>query len=525
MIICIQLQCTFYQVSFFSCRFRLPCLLTACKKAQLRLKQALENLDDDETDDDYIVTDVAQVEQDLWKSYSDDDTRENVQTTINKDDEDEDDFLNDDDIEEIMIFQTQSLQRKASERGVDEREDEKLEEEVISTGLTCTHIPSKFCDDVSGDKPSFLTSEETEQMFGKPRKDDALSRRPFEEGKVPRSPWEKDSLSGGCLEEGNGSRYPVEKDKMPRNRLEKDNVSDSPVDERSVSRNRVEESYLARNSRGNGANVAEEEDRVSCVKEHLIEEDVIIKYVQSQLRNKRDCCEGNQLLSCDENVISHASGRERVCVQEAELISDSDDVDDLKPEDLMHESTERHAVKRDLWKSYGVDKEVSHVEETAEVVSELQNDVDCTSIHNVSADLLNGENEEEYGDLEEKDVSEKGQDTLADLNPVKNGHVNRCMGSSKTFSNEPVSLPSGDGGWDDEEVFQGSPGEITVPCDVESDDEMEEMALNESITLISDNEEEVRFCLHSCLVFTIIRTGSLQRSIFLMTVKKAKLKF
>ena len=64
-----------------------------------------------------------------------------------------------------------------------------------------------------------------------------------------------------------------------------------------------------------------------------------------------------------------------------------------------------------------------------------------------------------------------------------------------------------------------------MPCDVESDDEMEEMALNESITLISDNEEEVRFCLHSCLVFTITRTGSLQRSIFLMTVKKAKLKF
>ena len=512
MIICIQLQCTFYQVCFFSCRFRLPCLLTACKKAQLRLQQALENLDDDDTDD-YIVTDVAQVEQDLWKSYNDDDTRENVQTTKNKDDEDEDDFLNDDDIEEIMIFQTQSLQRKASERGVDDREDEKSEEEVIPTGLTCTHIPSKFCDDVSGDKPSFLTSEETEQMFGKPLKDDALSRRPFEEGKVPRSPWEKDSLSGGCLEEGNVSRYPVEKDKMPRNSLEKDNVSDSPVDEGSVSRNRVEESNLALNSRGNGANVAEEEDKVSCPKEHVIEEDVIIKYVQSplredsairkQFRNKKDCCEGNQLLSCDENVISHASGRERVCVQEAELISDSDDVE-AQPEDLMHGSTERRTVKRDLGKSYGVDKEVS----TAEVGFELQNDVDCTSIHNVSADLLNGENEEEYGDLEEKDVSEKIQDTLADLNRVKNGHVNRCMGSSKTFSNEPVSLPSGDGGWDDEEVFQGSPGEITVPCDVESDDEMEEMTLNESITLISDNEEEVCFCLHSFFVFTITRTGS-----------------
>ena len=471
MIICIQLQCTFYQVCFFSCRFRLPCLLTACKKAQLRLQQALENLDDDETDD-YIVTDVAQVEQDLWKSYNDDDTRENVQTTKNKDDEDEDDFLNDDDIEEIMIFQTQSLQRKASERGVDEREDEKLEEEVISTGLTCTHIPSKFCDDVSGDKPSFLTSEETEQMFGKPRKDDASSHRPFEEGKVPRSPWEKDSLSGGCLEEGNVSRYPEEEDKMPCNRLEEDNVSDSPVDEESVSRNRVEESNLARNSRGNGANVAEEEDKVSCPKERLIEEDVIIKYVQSplredsairkQLRNKRECCEGNQLISCGENVISHASSRMRVCVQEAELISDSDDVE-AQPEHLMHESTERHAVKRDLGKSYDVDKDVS----TAEVV-----------------------------------------DTLADLNRVKNGHVNRCMGSSKTFTDEPLSLPSGDGGWDDEEVFQRSPGEITVPCDVESDDEMEEMALNESITLISDNEEEVCFCLHSFFVFTITRTGS-----------------
>lgn len=507
MIVFIQLQCTFYQVCFFPCRFRLPCLLTACKKAQLRLKQALENLDEDETDD-FIITDVARVEQDLWRSYNDDDTSENVQTTKNKYNEDEDDFLNDDDIEEIMIFQTQSLQRKASEKGMDEREVEKSQEEVISTGLACIHTPSKFCEDISGDKPSFLAQEEMVHMFGKPLKDDALSRPPFEEGKVPRSPWKKDSLSGGCLEEGNVSRYRVEEDTMPRNHLEKDNVSDSPVDGGSVSRNRVEESNLARNSRGNGANVAEEE--VSCPKEHVIEEDVIIKYAQSplredsairkQLRNKRDCCEGNQLFLCDENVISHASSRERVCIQEAELISDSDDVE-AEPEDLMHESTERHAVKRDLGKSYGVDKEVSQVEDTAEVGFELQNDVDCIPIHNVSADLLNGENEVGYGDFEEKDVSEKIQDTLADMNLIKNGHVNRCLGSSKTFSNEPISLPSGDGGWDDEEVFQGSPGEITVPCDVESDDEMEEMALNESITLISDNEEEVCFCLHSFFCF------------------------
>ena len=133
----------------------------------------------------------------MWKSDNDDDINEHVQTRNNKDNEDEDDFLNDDDIEEIMIFQTQSLLRKGSEKGVDETEDEKskhlpsvnTEEEVISTVLTCNDKPSKFVGDVSGAKPSFL-------------EDDVLSRCPVGEGNVSRNPCEKDDLSGSpnyCL--------------------------------------------------------------------------------------------------------------------------------------------------------------------------------------------------------------------------------------------------------------------------------------------------------------------------------------
>lgn len=522
---------TLYQVCFFICRFKLPCLLTACKKTQLRLKQALESVDDDETDD-FIATDVAQVEQDLWKSDNDDETSENVQTTKNKDDEDDDDFLNDDDIEEIMIFQTQSLQRKGSEKGVDEEEDEKskhlpsvdTEEDVISTDLACNNIPSKFVDDVSGDKPSFLSSEETEQKLRKPLEDDVLSRCPVEEGNVSRNPLEKDDLSSSPVGEGNVSRNMLEKEDLSvspvvegnvsRSPLEKDDLSDSPIVEGRVSRNRVEGSNLARNPGGNSGNVAEEEE-VSCPKEQLVDEDVIIRNEQlplreestfrKQLRNKKDYYEGNQLLSCDDSVMSRVSSIERTCVQEGEPISDSDDVE-TRPEDRMQESSERRTVKRDLEKSYGADVEVSHVEETAEVDFELQNDADCTHIYNMSADLLNGENEVEHGEFEGKDVSEKTQDTLSDLNPIKNNYVNIGMGSRGKFPDEPLSLPSGDGRWDDEEVFQGSVRDVTVPYDVESDDEMEEMALNESITLISDNEEEVcfLFLLHLFVVFCLM---------------------
>ena len=509
----------FYQVCFFICRFKLPCLVTACKKTQLRLKQALESVEDDETDD-YIVTDVAQVEQDLWRSDNDDDTSENVQTTNNKYDEDEDDFLNDDDIEEIMIFQTQSIQRKGSERGVDDKEDEKskhvssidTEEDVITTNLTCTNIPSKFVDDVSGDKPSFPSAEETEQKLIKPLEDDTLSNYPVEEGNVSRNRWEKDDLTGSPGVEGIVSRNlldnddpsgsPVLEGNVSRNPLEKDE-SDSRIDEGSVSRNRVEESNLTRNPGETGGNIAEEEEEVSWAKKQLVDEDVILRNEQSplreesisrkRLRNKKDYFEGNQLLSCDDNIMSRASSIEPTCVQEGEPISDSDDVE-AQPEDHMQESSERCTVARDLEKSFGVDKEISRLEETVEVDFELQNDADSTHIVNVSVDLFNGENEVEHGDFEEKDVSEKSQHTLPDLNPVKNNHVNLCLGSREKFPDEPLSLPSREGRWDDEEVFQESAEDVTVPYDIESDDEMEEMALNESITLISDHEEEVCFC-------------------------------
>ena len=544
----------FTKFVFFICRFKLPCLLTACKKTQLRLKQALESIDDDETDD-FIATDVTQVERDVWKSDNDDDTSEHVQTTNNKEDDDEDDFLNDDDIEEIMIFQTQSLQRKGSEKEVDETQGEKskhipsvdTEEDVISTVLTNNHISSKFVHDVSSAKQGFLSTEKTEQNLRKPLEDDVLSRCPAEEGNVSRNPWEEDDLSGSPVEGGSVSRNLLEKDDLPggpvvegnvsSNPLGNDDLLDSPVLEQSLSRNRVEESNLSRNSDGNCGNLAGEEQKVPCRKEQLVE-DVIITNEQlslreestskKQWRNKKDYCKGNHLLSCDDNVKSCASSIERTRVQEGEPISDSDDVEAL-PEDHMQESSEGRSVKRDLKKSYDVVKEVSHVEGTTEVDFELHNDADCPLIYNTSADLLNAENHGKFGDLKEDNVSKEIQDNEHDLNPNEN---------SERLPDEPLSLPPGDVRWDGEEVFQGSPGEITVPYDVESDDEMVEMALNESITLISDHEEEVCFlflfffAFFCCFIyyiyiyfFYITRTGSLQRSVFLVTVIKAEVKF
>lgn len=534
-IICIQLP--FYQVCFFIiCRFKLPCLLTVCKKTQLRLKQALESVDNDETDD-FIATDVAQVEQDVWKSDNDGDASEHVQSKNNRDDKGEDYFLNDDDIEEIMIFQTQLLQRKVSDKGVDETEDEKskhlssvnTEEEVTSTVLTSNHKPSKFVEDVSGAKLSF--------------EDDVISRCPVGEGNVSRNPWVKDHLSGSPGKGGDVSRNLLEKDDLPgspvlednvsSNPLDKDDLSDSPVHEQTPSRNRVEESNRSRNPDGNGENLADEEQKVSCPKEQLVEEDVIITNEQlplkesvsrAQLRNKKDYCEANQLLSCDDNVKSCASSIERTRVQEREPISDLDDVE-AQREDHMQESSEGRTVKRDLEKSYDVVKKVS--QGIVEVDFELQNDADGPHIYNVSADLLNAESQVDFGDLNEENVSEEIQDNACDLNPDKNKE------SSMSLPDKPLSPPPGDGRWDGEEVFQGSRGEVTVPYDVESDDEMEEMALNESITLISDHEEEVCFLFLLHLVHVIYfmflcnisRSESLQRSIVLMTVIKTKIKF
>lgn len=449
---------SFYSGLFlFSNRFKLPCLLKACQKAQSRLKQVLDSQADDETDV-CIATDVEKLEENLWKSDNDD--NEDFQTTKDKEDELEDDFLNDDDIEEIMIFQTQSLQRKASENIGNERKDF---EELLSLD-TAEEISEKdnrkenFGDDLCYNKSShseaetFSAPEKNTHKLGKRIDDDSLSRCLIGESYVSRNSSEK------C----------------------------------SVSRNPAEESNLLQNPDENGGNSAVEKDKVelimSCVKENIVEEDVIIKEEQLPLgeESKRDYREETRLLSRDAKVMS------RACVQDGEPISDSDDIE-APYEDHVQEISGGRALGGDLEQSFALlcFENLRDIEEV-----ELDKDADCAHVFNASADLLDDENEVRDGDAKEKDVSHEIQDNMSDFKPNESENLNDRAENNNEVADKTLHPPSGQGRWNDDEVFQGSPEEVAVSESVESDDEMEEMAPNESITLISENEDEV--CLFAC---------------------------
>ena len=441
---------SFYSSLFlFLNRFKLPCLLKACQKAQSRLQQVLDSQADDETDD-CIATDVEKLEENLWKS---DDGNEDFQTAKDKEDELEDDLLNDDDIEEIMIFQTQSLQRKASENRENERKDfeELLSLDTAEEISEKDNRTEKFGDHLCYNKSRFSASEKTKQKLGERIDDDSLSR---------------------CL---------VEDSYMSRNSSEKS----------SVSRNPAEESHLSQSPDENDGNSAVEKDKVelvmSCVKENIVEEDVIIKKEQLPLgeESKRDDCEETRLLSRDAKVISRAYARDGEPIRDSHI--------EARYEDHVHEISGGRALGGELEQSCAVDENLKDVEEV-----DLEKDADCAHIFNVSADLLDDENEVGDGDVKEKDVSDEIQDNLSDFKPNESENLNDRAENNNEVADKTLRPLSAQGRWNDDEVFPGSPGEVAMPESVESDDEMEEMAPNQSITLISDNEEEV--CLFVCLL-------------------------
>ena len=398
----------------------------------LRLEQTRENAEGDEMDD-CIVTDVGKLEEDMWKTDSDDDFCEDFQTPRDNDEEDTADLLNDEEIEEIMIFQTQSLQRKRSESLEESQRNQpsldKQQTDILETGLMWTYIQSKSDEDISQDDSSPPTSQESE------KKSQALN---------------DDNLSRITVEEGNS----IEESNASRNLLEEDNLSRCPVAE------------IGNMSSDNTEKGEKFEVNMSCVKENIIEEDVITKkeHLTSRKESREqkllhDYCASSEF---DENQLSlRASGIERSA--DGEPISDSDDVE-VQPEDHVHGRSQMCIRKGGLAQTCDVNEESPLPEKTVEMDC-----AECTDIYNVSADLLNDGNEADYEDV---------PDDIPD---------NSCNGR------ETLSVPEGQERWE-KEHFQGPPGELTLSDNGESEDNMEEMVANESITLISDNEEQVCCC-------------------------------
>ena len=132
-------------------RFRLPCLLQACKATQEKATVLYEGEDDDGVAD-FSATNLDKLEENLWHKDNEDELDDNFQTNENQDFED--DILNDDDIEEIMIFQTQMLRRRQSlENGNFKEGHERL---THNEGLSQTSVTSNNCGEEEAGNPGEL---------------------------------------------------------------------------------------------------------------------------------------------------------------------------------------------------------------------------------------------------------------------------------------------------------------------------------------------------------------------------------
>ena len=561
-------------------RLQLTCLLKACKATQQQLNQVCASQEDDGTDD-CVATDLDKLEEHLWRDNDKDDFSSDVETR--KDKGDEDNFLNDDDIEEIMIFQTQSLKRKNSEEGKNLKEKQSPlsprlsnEQGILSIGVMSNALQENASNSLGNHSLLEKTKEKSLTCFG----EDKLSRNPAKKGHLSHNPIEMGNLShnsdgkGNLIfnpaEEGNLLCNPVALVNLSHNSIEMGNLSHNsdgkgnlifnpseegnllcnPVALVNLSHNPTKKvnlpcdpvatvdlsqyvgtDTLSRNSVDNREsippcgqieemekeklivlhekrNVNKEEiaknEWLSPQHEHMIAKELPPASSWNKTDGKKQVASANskekvEILTCDERVVSrdsqergpvrsHSSSSEWACVEIDEPISDSDDIK-VQALDHVQGGNERYALERQLGRrdegqNCHVNEELSNIDETDGKDFEEENNADFT---NMSIDFLNDDPAVvEDGNITKLDEVGGIQETLSDFQPLEsNGLDLPLLGSYKEADGLP--LPTGEERWDDEQDLQGSPREVTLL----DDDEVEEAAVNESITLISDNDEEV----------------------------------
>lgn len=400
---------------------------------------------------EYVGTDLDKLEENLWRNDNEDEFGNELQTAKNK--ADEDNLLNDDDIEDIMIFQTQSLRRKQS---VDCEMIEKCPSpprlRIIDPGgsLSTDEIgieeQKNACDRSGKQSISHLHVPQTTKGS---LRGDGLSCNSTEKGNLSHSPTEEDNLS----------RDPNVTSSLCHNLAEEGNLSHDTTS--TVNLALVAKDTLLLDS------VEKRENAFLCddIKGEKIDE----KQVEStDLKEK----EKLQVLTCDDGWLSrdcegkemigpHAFWSESACVYVDESISNLDDVE-AHTED--HVQGDREEAER-----CPVNDELSDIIEDAGMAFESENNAD---FGNISIDLLNDDPEAADDGVNTLDEADEILETLSDFPPLESQH--RGLWEARS---------------DVEHELQGSPREVTMS----DDDEVEQRAANESITLISDNDEEVGF--------------------------------
>lgn len=487
--------------------------------------------------DGCVATDLDKLEEHLWRDNDKDDFNSDVKTR--KDKGDEDNFLNDDDIEEIMIFQTQSLKRKDSEQceNLEEKQSplpprpNSNEQGILSIEVMSDALQEKGGDSLEKTKEKLLACFEEDKLSRNPTKKGHLSHNLIEMGNLSHNSDGKGNLRFNPAEEGNLLCNPVALVNLSHNPPEKVNLPRDPVATVNLSQH-VRTDTLSRNSVENRESIppcghiegkekeklivqhekrnANKEEMVaknewlSLQHEHMIEKELPQASSWNKTDGKKqvvlaDFKEKVEILMCDRSVVScdsqerepmrsHSSSSECACVEIGKPTSNSDDIE---VQALNHAQCgneryvlERQLGRRDEGQNCHVNEELSNIDEADGKDFEEENNADFT---NMSIDLLNDDPAVvEDGNISKLDEVGGIQETLSDFQPLESDGLGLpFLGSYKEAKGLP--LPTGEQRWDDEQDLQGSPREVTLL----DDDDVKEAAVNESITLISDNDEEV----------------------------------
>lgn len=429
------------------------------------MRQQMNRVPESQQDDDVnneLFTDLEKLEENLWRNGDDDGGQ---LTDGQKERDDKDDFLNDDDIEEIMLFQTQALKMKESVGG------ESLEEKDVKflTGQTEKEDTS------AAGEVSFVVNNNTR---------DEESRCNSLENK------RKGSETCGNMNKGSLSHSVAKEVNLPHNSGKINSLSCSSVGEEETTppldvTERKDECKMFISCEG------DEEKMIINKRSRSPKKHPATKEVKPLTSSKtvHESIELSETFSCEDRNSSRDA-----CISTCELSP-------------VSEQSQNHVEGRH-------DKTKLDVREHNEVVKELSEDEelpgdygDCVmefgleyNEHSpgMSKESFSDEYRKNVDDF--KDVSDLDaiHETLSDFQLHRNEDLDvPCESAHKRA--DCLSPPSGEGLWDIDEALQGSTREVTVL----DDDEVEEKAADESITLLSDNEEEVS---HSTLFLNFIVT-------------------
>ena len=441
-------------------RLKLPCLAKACKVIRQQMNQVSESPEDDDENND-LVTDLEKLEENLWRNGDDDGQLSDGQ----KERDDKDDFLNDDDIEEITSFQTQAMKMKGSVGG------ESLEEkgQKFLTERTEKEDTSAACE------VSIVVNNNTR---------DEESRCNSLENKRQRSEtcgnMNKGSPSHSVADEGNLSRYNVAAVNLPHNSGKINGLPCNSVGDRETAppldvTERKDEYEMFISCEGDEEKTIEDK-RSPSPQEHLAKNEV---KPWTSLKTVHELTEISETFSCENRNSSRDT-----CTSTCEL-------DPVSEQPQNHVEGRHDKTRLDVTKHNEVVKEQSDNEE-------LPGDYgDCVMEFELECNENSpGKSKESFSDKYRKNVDDVKyisdldaiHETLSDFQPHRIEDLDVPYESAHKRA-DCLSLPSGEGLWDTDEALQESTREVTVL----DDDEVEEKAADESITLLSDNDEEVSY--------------------------------